>query len=326
MATKFKYAVLFDVDGTLIDSNYFHAVSWCQALRQSGFTVPTAEAHRAVGMGGKELVHHLLGSEVSKEQLETLLGAHDAIFSTHWAALVPFTGAKALLEHCRSAGAAVVLASSAQRAELDVLRKALDAENAITAATSSSDAKRGKPSPDILGAALESVGVDAAHALFIGDAVWDAQAAAALGLPMIGVCSGGTSEAELFDAGALEVYSDVQELLANVETSALAQLLRQEKITQARRNGPSGNRSYKPREDDKKESPMEAHEESQTAPESQDQEAAEASGKGRRGDDTTGQRGGAKNPDELPDGSGTDAHRTGSEQGQEDEGQSFDAG
>ncbi|MGP9501148.1 HAD family hydrolase [Specibacter sp. AOP5-B1-6] len=225
MAAQFTRAVLFDMDGTLIDSSYFHAMAWWQALRQSGFTVPTAKVHRAVGMGGEELVHHLLGPGVSKDQLGTLLGAHDAIFSTHWPALLPFPAAGRLLEHCAAAGAAVVLASSAKEAELDVLRHALDAGSAISAATSSSDADHGTPSPDILSAALNSVGVDAAHALFIGDAVWDAKAAQALGLPMIGVCSGGTSEADLRGAGAVEVHSDVQELLEHVDASVLGQLL-----------------------------------------------------------------------------------------------------
>ncbi|AIY03141.1 hypothetical protein ART_3542 [Arthrobacter sp. PAMC 25486] len=225
MASEYSHAILFDVDGTLIDSNYLHTLSWWQALRQQSFTAPAAALHRAIGMGGEELIRHILGNGTSPIQTQKLIDAHDAIFSTYWPALLPFESAAALLEHCALAGAAVVLASSAEQTELEVLRKALDADHAIAASTSSSDAAQGKPSPDILAAALKSVGVDTTHALFVGDAVWDAKAAAALGIPMIGVRSGGTSAAELYEAGAVEVFDDVRELLDKVDQSRLGTLL-----------------------------------------------------------------------------------------------------
>lgn len=225
MAKKFKYAVLFDVDGTLIDSTYFHTLAWWQAFAQSGHLVAMSKVHRAIGMGGDELVRHLLGSELPDGHAEKLKQAHGAIFSTHWPALVPFRGAKDLLMQCADAGIAVVLASSAQQKELDVLRKVLDAEAAISAATSSSDADAGKPAPDIVDAALNAVGVDADRAIFVGDAVWDAAAAAKLGLPMVGVCSGGTSAAELHEAGASAVYEDAQALLDGLAASPLGQLI-----------------------------------------------------------------------------------------------------
>lgn len=158
MTNRSKRSVLSDVDGTLIDSNYFHTLSWRQALRQSGITTPTAAIHPAVGMGGQELLHHLLGSNTAPEQVDALIEADDAMFSTHGPAMVLYDAAKELLEHYDAPGAAVVLAASAQESELNVLRKALDAELVTAAATSSSDASRGKPSPDIR------------------DAVWDAEA------------------------------------------------------------------------------------------------------------------------------------------------------
>lgn len=225
MAGNAKYAVLFDVDGTLVDSTYFHAVSWWQAFRQHGFTLSTAALHRAVGMGGNELVRHFLGAETPDEQMEQLKNSHDAIFSTHWPALVAFPGAKELLVQCAGAGLSVILASSAKDEELEVLRKVIDADSAIFAATSSSDAPRGKPAPDIVAAALDAAGVEPDHAVFVGDAVWDAAAAAKLSLPMIGVSSGGTSVAELDAAGAMEVHSDVQKLLEDLGSSALGQLI-----------------------------------------------------------------------------------------------------
>lgn len=225
MAGKAKYAVLFDVDGTLVDSTYFHAVSWWQAFRRAGYTVPTAGLHRAIGMGGNELVRHFVDAEIADEQIEELKSSHDAIFSTYWPALVPFHGAKDLLMQCASAGLAVVLASSAKAEELEVLCKVIDADSAIFAATSSSDAARGKPAADIIAAALDAAGVDAEHAIFVGDAVWDAAAAAKLALPMIGLTSGGTSAAELHEAGATEVYSNIGGLLEDLDSSALGQLV-----------------------------------------------------------------------------------------------------
>lgn len=225
MTGKTGQAVLFDVDGTLVDSTYFHAVSWWQAFRHSGVTVPTAGIHRAIGMGGDELVRHFLGAEMTDDQVEKLKSSHDAIFSTHWPALVAFQGAKDLLIQCSGAGLTVVLASSAKEEELDVLRKVIDADAAIFAATSSSDAERGKPAPDIVAAALDAAGVHADQAVFVGDAVWDAAACTKLGLPMIGVSSGGTSETELHDAGAMEVHRDVQTLLEGLDASALGQLI-----------------------------------------------------------------------------------------------------
>ena len=225
MAENARFAVLFDVDGTLVDSTYLHAVSWWQAFRHCGFTVPTASVHRAIGMGGNELIRHFLGAEISDELIENLKSSHDAIFSTHWPTLVAFPGAKDLLVQCAGAGLIVVLASSAKKEELEVLRKVIDADSVIFAATSSSDAARGKPAPDIIAAALDAAGVEADHALFVGDAVWDAAAATKLSLPMIGVSSGGTSAAELSKAGATEIHSDVQRLLEDLDSSALGQLI-----------------------------------------------------------------------------------------------------
>lgn len=225
MAELSRHAVLFDVDGTLVDSTYFHALSWWQAFRRAGLTVPTSAIHRAIGMGGNELVRHFLGAQSPEEQLEELKNSHDAIFSTYWPALVPFHGAKDLLMQCAGAGLSVILASSAKKEELEVLRQVIDADSAIFAATSSSDAPRGKPAPDIVAAALDTAGVDAENAFFIGDAVWDAAAAGKLGLGMLGVTSGGTSAAELHEAGALEVYRDVQSLLDELDSSALGQLI-----------------------------------------------------------------------------------------------------
>ncbi|MEC5197861.1 phosphoglycolate phosphatase-like HAD superfamily hydrolase [Arthrobacter sp. PL16] len=208
-----RHGVLFDVDGTLVDSNYQHTVAWWQAFRRFGHDVPLAEIHRAIGMGGDKLVEHLLGEDRDPDQDTELDSTHGAIFSAYWPALRPFQGAGELVRRCAEDGLTVVLASSASQQELGVLRGIIDADDAITAATSSSDAENSKPSPDILQAALDAGGLEARNAVFVGDSVWDVLAASELKIPTIGLASGGTSEAELRDAGAVEVYKDIRALL-----------------------------------------------------------------------------------------------------------------
>ncbi|MDQ0735688.1 HAD family hydrolase [Arthrobacter agilis] len=208
-----RAGVLFDVDGTLVDSNYQHTLAWWQAFRRFGHDVPAAEIHRAIGMGGDKLVAHLLGDDRDPDQDSELDATHGAIFSTFWPGLRAFEGAGDLVRRCADSGLTVVLASSASQQELEVLRRIIDADASITAATSSTDAENSKPSPDILQAALDAGGLDAAHAVFVGDSVWDVIAAAELKITTVGLASGGTSEAELRDAGAVEVYKDIRALL-----------------------------------------------------------------------------------------------------------------
>ncbi|MCZ2402582.1 HAD family hydrolase [Paenarthrobacter sp. Z7-10] len=220
-----ELGVLFDVDGTLIDSNYLHTISWWQAFRRVGQDVPMASIHRAIGMGGDKLITHLLGEERNKNDDDVLQASHDAVFSTHWPALRPFAGAKDLLVQCGEVGLAVVLASSARQDELTVLRTALDADSCIDAATSSSDAAESKPAPDIVAAALESCRLQAGHTVFVGDSVWDVYAASKLNIPTIGLTCGGTSDAELREAGAVEVFAHPQALLQDLANSAIGRLL-----------------------------------------------------------------------------------------------------
>ncbi|MCC3273360.1 HAD family hydrolase [Arthrobacter zhangbolii] len=220
-----KRGVLFDVDGTLVDSNYLHAVCWWQAFRRMEHDVPMSAIHRGIGMGGDKLVEHLLGEDRNKEEDEKLDSTHGAIFSTWWPSLRAFDGAGDLLKACAGKDLTVVLASSASEAELGFLRTVIDADSAISGATSSGDADASKPSPDILEAALESGGLDAADTVFVGDSVWDVKAASKLSIPTIGLTCGGTSEAELREAGAEEVYEDPRALLAALDSSLLGTLI-----------------------------------------------------------------------------------------------------
>lgn len=220
-----RRGVLFDVDGTLIDSSYIHTMSWWGAFRQYGHDVPMAAIHQLVGMGGARLVDNLLPSGRDRDEDEDIMASHGALYASHWPALRALDGARDLLDRCHAGGLAVALASSARERDLQVMRSVLAADDSIDAATSANDAKESKPAPDILVAALESVGVEAGNAVYVGDAVWDMKAAAALGIPAIGVTCGGINASQLRDAGAVEVYDGPRDLLANLESSAIGRLL-----------------------------------------------------------------------------------------------------
>jgi HAD superfamily hydrolase (TIGR01509 family) len=220
-----RRGVLFDVDGTLIDSSYIHTIAWWGAFRQHGYDIPMASIHHYVGMGGDRLVDSLLPGGRDRSLDPEVMASHGALYASHWPALRAFDGVKELLAQCHGGGLAVALASSARKKDLEVMKGILDADAFIDGATSANDAKESKPAPDILVAALDTIGVDAANAVFIGDAVWDMKAAAALGIPAIAVTCGGVSAGELRDAGAVEVYDGPRDLLQNLPSSTLGRLL-----------------------------------------------------------------------------------------------------
>lgn len=214
--------MIFDVDGTLVDTNYLHAVTWWQAFRQYGRTVPMADVHRTVGMGSDNLVGHLLPADRDTSDDDAIRSAHRALYAQYWERLVPFDGAAALLERCASRGRTVVLASSAADTEMRALRAALDADDAISVATSSSDVERSKPAPDLVQAALKAAGVRPEQAVFVGDTVWDVKACEAAGVACVGVLTGGLPENDLREAGAVAVYESVGAILRDFDGSPLA--------------------------------------------------------------------------------------------------------
>jgi HAD superfamily hydrolase (TIGR01509 family) len=184
-----------------------------------------AAIHQLVGMGGARLVDNLLPQDRDRSEDQDIMASHGALYASHWPSLRALDGAKDLLGQCREAGLAVALASSARERDLQVMRSVLDADAFIDAATSANDAEESKPAPDILEAALEALGIEAADAVYVGDAVWDMKAAAALGIPAIGVTCGGIHAAQLRDAGAVEVYEGPRHLLENLGASAIGRLL-----------------------------------------------------------------------------------------------------
>src|SRR5688572_27312905 len=150
--------ILFDVDGTLVDTPYLHAATWWEAFRQVGQDVPMATIHRAIGMGSDKILEHLLGKDRDRSQDETITAAHTSLYSVYWDRLRPVPGAVELVRACADRGLRVVLASSAAPPELAALRRALDVDDVLTAATGAGDADESKPAPDILEVALEKAG------------------------------------------------------------------------------------------------------------------------------------------------------------------------
>ncbi|NYI04172.1 HAD family hydrolase [Allostreptomyces psammosilenae] len=212
-------AVIFDVDGTLVDTNYLHAVAWGEAMRQHGHPVPMWVVHRAVGMGSDRLLDAVLPADRDRSADDAIRAAHGTLYATWWGRLNPVPGAAALLRACAGRGLRVVLSSSAQAAELAAMRAALDADDAVAGATSSGDVEQSKPAPDLVRAALDLAGSLPQDTVFVGDTVWDARACAQLEVPFIGVLTGGISLRELVDAGAQEIYRDPAELLERLNAS-----------------------------------------------------------------------------------------------------------
>jgi HAD superfamily hydrolase (TIGR01509 family) len=187
--------------------------------------VAMVDIHRAIGMGSEELLDHLLGEERAKDSDDAMIAAHLALYRQHWGNLSPLPGAADLLRACAGGGLKVVLASSASAPELEALRKALDADDAISVATGSSDADAGKPDPDILQAALDQSGLDSGSVVFVGDAVWDGAAAQRAGVPFVALTCGGTAEADLREAGACGVWRDPAHLLAELSGTPVGALM-----------------------------------------------------------------------------------------------------
>lgn len=221
--SKSVTAALFDVDGTLADTNYLHTVTWWEAFAQAGYRVPMAEIHRAIGMGSGQLLGKLLPADRDRGADAGIRAAQSTLYATYRSRLRPLPGAAELLRACKQRGLAVVLASSADEGEVKALRAALDAEDAIDAATFSGDVESSKPAPDLVEVALARAGVPAGEAVFTGDTVWDVQACIKAGVPCIGLLSGGISHEELTAAGAAEVYAGPGDLLAAFDRSLLSQ-------------------------------------------------------------------------------------------------------
>ncbi|GGF03752.1 HAD family hydrolase [Mycetocola zhadangensis] len=215
-------AVLFDIDGTLVDSNYLHVESWAHAFADVGANdVPAWRIHRAIGQDSAKLLDSLLGSRAA-ELGDRAKELHSQYYKQLADRLRPLDGAQDLLREVHSRGRTIVLATSAPEDELDILTGILDVDEAIHATTNSDDVETAKPDPSIVEVALDKAGVSASDAIFVGDSVWDCIAASRAGVRTVGLLSGGFSSAELLSAGAIAIYDDPAALLRELSLSPLA--------------------------------------------------------------------------------------------------------
>jgi HAD superfamily hydrolase (TIGR01509 family) len=215
-----KRAAILDIDGTLVDTNYQHAVAWYQAFRQHDVFLPVWRIHRHLGMGGDQLVAALAGEEFDSESGDAVRTAHDVLYLATIQSVSPLEGARELIEELRGRGHPVVLASSAKAREADHYLDMLGARELVDAWTTSEDVQRTKPHPDLVHAALEKLGRD--DGVMVGDTPWDVKAAANAGLPTVAVLTGGFSADELRGAGAVNVFDSIEELRGRLEETPLA--------------------------------------------------------------------------------------------------------
>ncbi len=213
-------AVLLDIDGTLADSNYVHAFTWARAFQELGHPVDAWRIHRRIGMGGELLLAELLGDRV-EELGDAVKDRHSRYYAEAAATVHRFDQVPELIAAINERGARVVLASSASPAEMEILERVLDVSDAVHAITSAKDVESAKPDPDLVHTALDAADVPAERAVFVGDTVWDVEAAERAGVPAVGVLTGGISAAELTEAGAVEVYASVAEILEQLDATLL---------------------------------------------------------------------------------------------------------
>jgi HAD superfamily hydrolase (TIGR01549 family) len=202
--------VIFDVDGTLVDTNYHHTVAWFRAFRRHGVTVPSWRIHRAIGMGGDRLVPEVAGEKVEREMGDEVRDEWKRAFDPMLDEIVAFEGAREAVAAAKRLGFAVALASSGKPDHIKHYLELLDLGDLADDWTSSQDVSETKPAPDLLRVALERV--ESGRGVLIGDSVWDCAAADEFGLPCVGLLTGGFSEAELRAAGAVAVFESLPQL------------------------------------------------------------------------------------------------------------------
>jgi HAD superfamily hydrolase (TIGR01509 family) len=217
-------AVLFDIDGTLVDTNYLHVHAWHRAFAEVGEDVESWRIHHRIGMDGSELLADLL-PETPDDVVERAKDLHSRFYGETASLIRPLHDGPELLDAVAALGLQVVLATSAPEDELSILRKVLDREDILSAVTSSEDVETAKPRPDIVQVALERAGVAPAQAIFVGDTVWDIQAATRAGVRCIALESGGIGRRELEAQGAVAVHANPSDLLAHLRDSPIGGLL-----------------------------------------------------------------------------------------------------
>jgi HAD superfamily hydrolase (TIGR01549 family) len=213
-------AAILDIDGTLVDTNFQHAIAWYRAFHQHNVVLPIWRIHRHIGMGGDHLVKALCGDQVEDEKGDDIRAAEKVLYAELIGEVEPLEGARGLIEDLKERGHAVVLASSAKEEEVDHYLELLDARELADGWTTSGDVEATKPEPDLVQAAVEKAG--GGEAVMVGDSTWDCEAAKRAGLETVAVLTGGFSEAELREAGAVVVYDSIEALRESLDETPLA--------------------------------------------------------------------------------------------------------
>jgi HAD superfamily hydrolase (TIGR01509 family) len=213
-------AAILDVDGTLVDTNYHHAIAWYRAFCRHDIVLPIWRIHRHIGMGGDQLVASLCGEEIERDLGDEIRAAEGPLYGELIGEVEPLEGATDLIRELKDRDQAVVLASSAKPEELDHYLDLLDARELADDWTTSADVEATKPEPDLVHAAVEKAG--SAHgAVMVGDSTWDCEAAGRAGVETVAVLTGGFSEQELRDAGAVAVYHSIEALRRSLDETPL---------------------------------------------------------------------------------------------------------
>lgn len=214
---------ILDVDGTLVDTNYHHALAWHRALHAHGHRIQMWKVHRHIGMGGDQILDALIGEEAAAAAGDEIRAAEAEAYGELIDEVEPMEGARELIVRLREEGSTVILASSAKQVEVDHYLDLLEARDLVDGWTTSADVEATKPEPDLVHAALEKAG-DERPAVMVGDSVWDVEAAKRAGLLTLAVLTGGFSEAELREAGASQVVESIGEL--RIDRQSLGELAR----------------------------------------------------------------------------------------------------
>ena len=213
-------AVILDVDGTLVDTNYQHAIAWYRAFAEHDIVLPVWQIHRRIGMGGDQIVADLAGERTEEELGDDIRDAEGDLYGELIDEVRPLEGSRELIVELKDRGHTVVLASSAKEEEVDHYLDLLDARDLADDWTTSADVEATKPEPDLVHAALEKAG--SRDGVMIGDSTWDVEAAKRANLETFAVVTGGFSAAELREAGAVAVYESVDELRKALDETGLS--------------------------------------------------------------------------------------------------------
>jgi HAD superfamily hydrolase (TIGR01509 family) len=213
-------AAILDIDGTLVDTNFHHAIAWYRAFKQHEIVLPIWRIHRHIGMGGDQLVAALCDDATEEEQGDDIRVAEKALYFELIDEVRPLEGSRELIEDLKDRGHSVVLASSAKADEVEHYLDLLDARDLADDWTTSADVESTKPEPDLVKAAIDKAGDS--DAVMVGDTTWDCEAAKRAGIQTVAVLTGGFSEAELRDAGAVAVFHSIEELRKALDDTPLA--------------------------------------------------------------------------------------------------------